>query len=192
VATYYAATGDGACTFGPSPNDLDVAAMNIAQFANSAVCGECVAVTGPKGAVTVRIVDKCPDCQSGQLDMSMEAFAKIADVSAGRVPITWDVVACNVTGNISYAIKDGSSQYWTGLQVRNSRLPVVKLELMQGGAWTDIARMDYNYFIVGGGVGPGSYQVRVTAIDGQTLQDTLPPVVASSMVQVVPGSGQFH
>ena len=189
VATYYAATGDGACLFGPSPNDLNVAAMNVGEWAGSAVCGECVTVTGPKGAVTVRIVDQCPDCEVGHLDLSQQAFAQIADVSAGRVPITWQVVACNVSGNISYHLKDGSSQYWTAIQVRNSRLPVANLEYMQGGAWADIPRLDYDYFVAGGGVGPGGYQVRVTAIDGQTLEDMLPAVVASA---TVPGSGQFH
>jgi expansin (peptidoglycan-binding protein) len=190
-ATYYAATGDGACGFGPSPNDLNVAAMDIAEWNGSAVCGECVAVTGPKGSVTVRIVDQCPDCESGHLDLSQQAFAQIADVSAGNVAVTWQVVACQVTGNIVYAIKDGSSQYWTGLQVRNSRLPVTRLELMQGGSWGDVARTDYGYFVATSGVGPGSYQVRVTAQGGATLIDTLPPVQQSSSVYTVPGSGQF-
>ena len=189
IATYYAATGDGACTFGPSPNDLNVAAMNIGEWAGSAVCGECVSVVGPKGTVTVRIVDQCPDCQTGQLDLSQQAFAQIADVSAGRVAITWTPVACDVTGDISYFLKDGSSQWWTAIQVRNSRLPVSKLEWLQAGTWTNVDRAPYNYFVAGGGVGPGSYQVRITAIDGQTITDTLPPVQAST---AVPSSGQFR
>jgi expansin (peptidoglycan-binding protein) len=189
VATYYAATGDGACSFGPSPNDLNVAAMNQNEWEGSGVCGECVTITGPSGMVTVTIVDLCPDCETGQLDLSQEAFAQIADVSAGRVPITWEVVACNVTGNLEYEIKDGSSQYWTAILVRNTRLPITKLEWMQNGMWTEIARADYNYFVVASGVGPGSYQVRVTASDGETLVDTLPAVVAGATVT---GSGQFQ
>ena len=70
VATYYDATGAGACSFDPTPGDLDVAAMNAPEFAGSAVCGECVAVTGPRGSVTVRIVDLCPECLAGHLDLS--------------------------------------------------------------------------------------------------------------------------
>jgi expansin (peptidoglycan-binding protein) len=188
VATYYAATGDGACMFGPSPTDLNVAAMDQPEWNGSGVCGECVAVTGPKGSVTVRIVDLCPECETGHLDLSQQAFAQIADVSAGKVPITWQVVACSVSGNIEYEIKDGSSQYWTAIQVRNMRLPVAKLEWMQNGAWTDVAHADYDYFVVGSGVGPGSYQVRVTSSTGETLVDTLPPVQANAVIQ---GSGQF-
>jgi expansin len=91
-ATYYAADGTGACGFKATTN-LDVAAMNKAQY-SKANCGKCVSVTGPKGVVVVRIVDLCPGCSSGDLDLSKTAFAKIANLSAGRVAITWHFVAC--------------------------------------------------------------------------------------------------
>jgi expansin len=92
-ATYYAADGTGSCGFKASPNDLNVAAMNKSQYAKS-WCGQCVLVTGPKGSVKVRIVDLCPGCAHGDLDLSEEAFTSIATLSAGRVKITWHVVAC--------------------------------------------------------------------------------------------------
>jgi expansin (peptidoglycan-binding protein) len=188
--TYYAATGAGACSFDPSPNDLDVAAMDAPLWAGSAPCGECVAITGPKGMVTVRIVDLCPECKAGDLDLSQEAFAKIADVSAGRVKITWHGVPCAVTGNVAYRFKEGSSQWWTAIQVRNHKLPIAKLEWQSGGSWQEIPRESYNYFVVASGVGTtGSFQVRVTAIDGQTLTDTLPGVQAG---QTVSGAAQFQ
>jgi len=187
--TYYGATGAGACSFDPSPNDLDVAAMNAPQYAGSAVCGECVFVTGPKGSVTLRIVDLCPECKSGDLDMSQEAFAKIADVSAGRVKITWHVVPCAVSGNVAYRFKEGSSQYWTAIQVRNSKLPIEKLEWEKQGAWMNVARESYDYFVIASGVGTTNpFNVRITAIDGQTITDTLPGVLDG---QVVQGASQF-
>lgn len=188
-ATYYAADGSGNCGFDPSPNDLDVAAMDAAEWNGSAVCGECVAITGPNGSVTVRIVDQCPGCEQGHLDLSQQAFAKIADVSAGNVPITWEVVACDVMGPVDYHIKDGSSQYWTALQVRNSKYAISKLEWKTGtAAYADVTRADYNYFIVDTGVGPGPYMVRITSSTGAMLEDSLPAVVASSDVA---GAAQF-
>ncbi len=87
-ATYYDADGSGNCSFDASPDDLDVAAMDAPEWDNSGVCGACVAIEGPRAASTVRIVDQCPECEKGHLDLSQEAFAKIADVSAGNVPIT--------------------------------------------------------------------------------------------------------
>jgi expansin (peptidoglycan-binding protein) len=188
VATYYNADGSGACSFDASPSDLDVAAMDAAQWAGSGVCGECVAITGPKGNVTVRIVDLCPDCESGHLDLSQSAFAKIADVSAGKVSVTWQPVACGVSGNVSYHYKDGSNPYWTAIQVRNTRLPVQKLEVMKSGAYVDVARADYNYFVDTSGTGTGPVQVRITAENGAQLVDTLPAVSSNTDA---PGSGQF-
>ncbi|MEO7111142.1 MAG: expansin EXLX1 family cellulose-binding protein [Polyangiaceae bacterium] len=188
VATYYDATGAGNCSFDTTPDDLDVAAMNAPEYDNSNVCGECVAITGPKGNVTVRIVDQCPECETGHLDLSQEAFAKIADVSAGRVPITWNVVECNVTGPLSYHYKDGSSQYWTAIQVRNSRLPIKSLEIQNGGAFTAVDRADYNYFVDTSGAGSGSVTVRVTSIDGQQVTDTLTAPASDTSVT---GTAQF-
>lgn len=188
-ATYYAADGSGNCGFDPSPNDLDVAAMDAAEWNGSAVCGECVAITGPKGSVTVRIVDQCPDCEQGHLDLSQEAFAKIADVSAGNVAITWQVTSCAVSGAVDYHVKDGSSQYWTAIQVRNAKYAIAKLEWKTGtNPYAEVTRADYNYFIVSSGVGPGAYMVRITSSTGEALEDSLPAVVASSDVS---GSAQF-
>jgi expansin (peptidoglycan-binding protein) len=72
--TYYGATGEGACSFDASSNRM-VAAMNHTDYAGSAACGEYVTVTGPKGKVTVRITDECPECAAGDIDLSAEAFS---------------------------------------------------------------------------------------------------------------------
>lgn len=93
-ATYYATGGAGACGLKPRANDLMVAAMNKPQYAKS-VCGKCAQVTGPKGTtVKVRIVDLCPGCRRGDLDLSKQAFGAIAALSTGRVRITWHFVPC--------------------------------------------------------------------------------------------------
>jgi expansin len=187
-ATYYAADGSGNCGYDPSPNDLDVAAMDAPEWDNSAVCGECVAVQGPMGSVTVRIVDQCPGCEKGHLDLSLQAFVQIADVTAGNVPITWSVVPCDVTGDLQYLYKDGSSQWWTAIQVRNSKYAIESLEWKDNGAWSMMARQSYNYFLVSSGVGANKIQVRVTAVTGEQIVDKLPAPGSSLLA---PGSAQF-
>ena len=78
-ATYYDfANGDGACMFGPSPNDLMIGAMNQTDFAAAAVCGACVRLIGPSATIDIRIVDLCPECPQGNIDLSPEAFAAMA------------------------------------------------------------------------------------------------------------------
>ncbi|MFN0251726.1 MAG: expansin EXLX1 family cellulose-binding protein [Kofleriaceae bacterium] len=171
-ATYYTADGTGNCSFAADATRM-VAALNGPDYGTAVWCGACVEVTGPSGTVVVRIVDKCPGCAPGDLDLSREAFERISPLSAGRVPITWREVACDVTGPISYQFKDGSSQFWTGIQLRNHRYPIATLEARDaGGAYRSIARLDYNYFVDSDGLGPGPYTLRVTDTRGQGIEDT--------------------
>jgi expansin len=190
IATYYDATGAGACSFDPSPGDLMVAAMNAEEYDNARVCGAYVRVTGPSGAVTVRIVDLCPECKAGHLDLSREAFARIADPVLGRVAINWQVVSPELTGPIAYHFKDGSNQWWTAVQVRNHRNPVATLEyLTSGGEWVTVPRTAYNYFVqTGPGMGPGPYRFRVTDLYGNLLEDGSIPHRENGSVE---GAGQF-
>ena len=190
-ATYYDfANGDGACMFGASPDDMNVAALNKPDYSNAAFCGACADVTGPNGTIRVRLVDQCPECPSGNLDLSPQAFAKIADLQQGRVPITWNVVACDVTGPVNYRFKDGSSQWWTAVQIANHRLPITKFEWSSDGSnFKEVARTDYNFFVDAGGFGASPVTVRITAIDGQTLTDSLPSVQELLVVQ---GHAQFQ
>ncbi len=188
--TYYDfADGSGACMFDPSPNDMDIAALNSKQWEGSAWCGACADVNGPNGSVRVRIVDLCPECPHGNLDFSPQAFDKIADRRAGRVPIDWRFAPCDIDGVVSYKYKDGANQWWTAVQVRNHRLPVVKLEWSSdGNEWKGMERQEYNYFVDESGFGSFPVRVRVTAIDGQVLEDELPAVQENLVVQ---GTSQF-
>ena len=170
--TYYAADGTGNCSFDASPNDLLVAAMNAVDYNNAAWCGACLEVTGPTGVVTVRVVDQCPECQHGDLDLSPQAFEMLSPLSAGRIPITWHEVACNVSGPIAYHFKDGANAYWTAIQIRNHRYPIATVEAQVDGAWSEIPRVDYNYFVETSGLGPGPYALRVTDTRGHTVEDS--------------------
>lgn len=169
--TYYAADGTGNCSFDASPDDLMVAAMNAPEYQSAALCGACLEVTGPSGSVTVRVVDQCPECKRGDLDLSPQAFQRLAPLSAGRIPITWHQVACDVSGPIAYHFKDGANAYWTAIQIRNHRYPIAKLEAMQGSAYVEIPRLDYNYFVQASGLGAGPYTLRVTDTRGHTVED---------------------
>lgn len=190
IATYYNATGDGACTFGVSPQDLMVAALNAPEYNNAAFCGAYVSVTGPKGTVVVRIVDLCPECKAGHLDLSQEAFAKIADLPQGLVPITWQVISPDLAGPIAYHFKDGSNQWWTAVQIRNHRNPIAKLEYRDGnGQWVPVPRTSYNYFVqTDPGMGLGPFAFRVTDIYGNILSDSGIPHIENGTIN---GAAQF-
>lgn len=189
IATFYNATGAGACSFDPSPQDLMVAAMNAEEYDNSNVCGSYVLVHGPKGSVTVRIVDLCPECLAGHLDLSLEAFSLIAEPIQGRVDITWQLVSPEVAGPIAYHFKEGSNQWWTAVQIRNHRTPIAKFEYFDGTNWVTVPRVSYNFFVqTEPGMGVGPYSFRVTDKYGYVLEDHNIPFVEAGTVN---GVNQF-
>jgi expansin (peptidoglycan-binding protein) len=187
--TYYFATGAGNCLFEPSPNDLMVAALNDADYGNAEWCGGYIQVAGPNGFVLVRIVDRCADCPSGDVDLSLEAFAHIADPILGRVPIRWQFVSTPQAGNIIYQFKDGSNPWWTAVQIRNHRNPIATVEYQnKQGDWVNAPRTQYNYFLEAAGMGEGPFTFRVTDIFGNQIVTANVPLVPN---EEVIGNGQF-
>lgn len=177
--TYYDANGNGSCSFGVSSDKpLLIGAMNTPDYNNSNVCGACAHVKGPNGEVTVRIVDQCPGCASGDIDLSPEAFELLAPLPEGRIDISWQYVPCDVSGPISYHFKEGSHQWWSAVQIRNHRHAIAKFEFKSDdGVWHDVPRVDYNYFVYDKGMGPGPYTFRVTDVEGGVVEDTGIPFV---------------
>ncbi|GGN51443.1 hypothetical protein GCM10011579_007290 [Streptomyces albiflavescens] len=170
VATAYeAGDGDGACGFGPS-DDMMIAAMNTTDYETSRACGAYVHVRAANGAaITVRITNECPlPCAPGQLDLSRQAFAKLADLKVGRIPITWSLVSPSTSQTLSIRYKTGSNPYWCGIQTIGQRNPVMRLEVHTGSGWRQLPRTSYNYFISADGSGCGS-TIRVTDIYGEQL-----------------------
>lgn len=188
-ATYYAANGGGHCSFAADPANDMVAAMNAPDYMDSAVCGACVQVDGPDGQIVVRIVDSCPECQAGHIDLDEDAFPMIADKALGVVPVTWRYVSCPVDGPIVYQFKEGSNQWWTAVQIRNHRNAIAGVEFKDAmDQWQSLGRVDYNYFIAETGMGPGPYALRVTDVHGNVVEDDGIPLVEAGEA---PGSGQF-
>ena len=202
-ATYYLeADGSGSCLFDPIPGDRMVAAISYLNYGNADYCGAYVEVFGPQGSVIVRIVDMCPDnpgCGLNHLDLSPEAFDRIAPRAWGRVPITWRVISPMLSGPVQFHLKAGSNPWWLAFQVRNHRNPIAQLEyLTPQNQWVQLSRTTYNYFIrqcncANGETGP--FTLRITDIYGNVLTETVQFTTLSrnsnSPGELVNGSGQF-
>ena len=171
IATFYGATGAGNCSYEPT-GDLMVAAMNEQDYQGSQACGSYVDVTGPKGnTVRVKIVDRCPECAPGHIDLSAEAFAELAEPVQGRIDISWKLVSPGLSGPVKYVYKDGSTQWWCSIQVRNHRNPIRSVELKGENGWVALPREMHNYFTSANGEGCGG-QVRITDVQGHRLTDS--------------------
>ncbi|KAF9065126.1 RlpA-like double-psi beta-barrel-protein domain-containing protein-containing protein [Rhodocollybia butyracea] len=86
--------GLGACGFTNTSSQL-VAALGHIDFDSfgNPVCKRQVKASSGGKSVTVEIVDRCAGCAGEfDLDFSETAFAVLAPLSAGRIPITWEFV----------------------------------------------------------------------------------------------------
>lgn len=184
-ATYYwEADGRGNCLYDALPEPQYVGAMNWEDYNDphingqpypaATLCGAFVRVTGRKGTITVQIVDQCPDagCVRGHIDLSPEAFAAIDDMPLGFVPITWQLLSPPLADPLRFRYKDGSSQWWTAVQIQNHRNPIARVELKRGGSWQTLPRTTWNYFLADGGFGVGYHTFRITDVFGNQLVET--------------------
>jgi expansin (peptidoglycan-binding protein) len=169
--TYYNGDGTGACSF-PARADMLFAAMNMPDFDHASVCGMCVEVTGPMGMVTVPITDLCPECLSGALDLSPTAFAMLSPLSAGRIPISWHEVPCDVTGPVVFHVYDGSNPYYLAIHVRNARNRLASVERRHAdGSWSALMRQDYGVWIESPSDAPiTTAHLRATDVYGATVE----------------------
>ncbi|WP_299315412.1 expansin EXLX1 family cellulose-binding protein [uncultured Aquimarina sp.] len=162
----------GNCSLPVAAGDYMHCALNNIDYDGSNACGACIEVTGVKGSVILNVVDRCPECASGDVDMTMEAFDMIADVIDGRVPITWKFVPCETMANsetIKINFKEGSSEFWTAIQFRDINHAISKMEYqLPDNTWMNTNRELFNFFIETSGI-PSPMNLRVTSILGEEL-----------------------
>jgi expansin (peptidoglycan-binding protein) len=186
TATHYVLSGTGNCSY-PSPpaNGLYVA-LSPSEYDGAAACGGYVQVSGPDGSVSAEVIDQCPPCASGHIDLSEAAFSRIAPLSAGLVSVTYRSVADPpLPAPVSLRVKEGSSPYWLALLAMNTGNPLASVQVeTASGSWRDLVRADYNYWLASSGSGPGPFTVRLTdtvghqvtvhdvALDPGVIQDT--------------------
>jgi expansin (peptidoglycan-binding protein) len=170
-ATYYTlASGGGNCSYVGPPADNLYVALGPNEYAAAAACGGYLDVTGPKGTVRVKVVDQCPECAAGHLDLSKDAFARIGAIPAGIIPITYRAVRDpKLPGPLSVRVKDGSSRYWLALLIIDHGNPLSSVEVRREGGWQALRRADFNYWIAESGVGAGPFTIRVTDVAGHRV-----------------------
>jgi expansin (peptidoglycan-binding protein) len=168
-ATFYDSNGGGGnCSYVSAPADRLYVALGPSEYSAGAACGGYLDVTGPKGRVRVLIMDQCPECEPGHIDLSKEAFAKIANPVDGIVSVTYKAAANpTLPGPLSFRIKEGASRYWFAVLVVNHGNPLRSVEVRSGSTWRATERAEYNYWLYESGLGAGPYTIRLTDVYGQ-------------------------
>ena len=156
--------GNGNCSYPAANTDQMYAALSPGEYGSAAACGSYLEVTGPDGSVTVEVVDQCPECRAGHIDLSEQAFARIAQLSAGLVPVTYHtIIDPPLPAPLSLRVKEGSSPYWLALLPIGSGNPITSVRVSSAShGGQDLARASYNYWLAPSGMGAGPFTVQLT------------------------------
>ena len=176
----------------PVSHDYWIVAMNHSDYNEAQLAGAYLEVTGELGTIKMLVTDELPEGKKGDLDLYTDAFPLIAPVEKGRVPVSWKIIPLDTAEDapISFKYKEGSTEYWCGVQVRNHRYPITKLEyLNEDGEFVEIKRRPYNYFETRD-MGKGPFTFRITDIYGQVVIDKDIPLSYDD-TEIIPGHVQF-
>lgn len=138
------ASSGGACNYGKT-NIHYYAAIHVnvspgddlGPWQGGSACGGCVHVKArtPEGwkEVTVRIMDRCPDANCG-VDLGGAPASEIMGNRVGRYSGEWEFVSCEGVDGVwddstSVWVKEGSSTFWSIIQVRNPKDAVKSMTL---------------------------------------------------------------
>src|SRR3984885_3139949 len=175
IATHYVLQALPNCSYPSPPADGLFVALSPGEYDNAAACGGYLEVHGPDGSVRVEVIDQCPGCGAGHIDLSEAAFSAIAPLNAGLVNVTYQpLVTPSLPGPISLLVKQGSSQYWLALLAMNTGNPLASVQVQsESGGWYNLVQASYNYWVAQSGAGAGPFTVRLTDTRGHvvTVQD---------------------
>ncbi|KAI0400554.1 carbohydrate-binding module family 63 protein [Xylaria palmicola] len=191
TSTFYGGNlNGGTCSFTTYklPSGIYGTAFSGSAWDSAAQCGSCLRVTANGKSIIAMVVDKCPECEKGHLDLFENAFDVLSPSSSDPLATSYTPVDCPISSPLVLHNKSGTSAYWFSMQVVNASEPVAKLEVStDGGAtWKPTARRDYNFFENASGFGTDKVTVRVTSRSGSTV--VVKNVGVASDSQVTAGS----
>lgn len=191
--TFYGGGYVGGCAMlDPVSTDYWIVAMNLEDYNNAQLAGAYIEVTGELGTINMLVTDLLPEGKKGDLDLYVDAFPLIAPAEKGRVPVSWKIIPLDSAADapVSYKYKEGSTEFWCGVQVRNHRYPITKLEYLdKNGEFVEIQRRQYNYF-ESDKMGKGPFTFRITDIYGQQVIDEDIPL-STDDTEIIPGHVQL-
>jgi expansin (peptidoglycan-binding protein) len=150
VTTYSTSpSAGGACQYGTTQVRYFAAiSVNLqpgdgkGAWQNGRICGQCAEVLaqtsqGPR-TVVVRIMDKCPDGFCG-IDLGGDATTAVMADYAGRYAGRWKWVPCTghpetFDGPTSLYVKQGSSTWWSRIQIRNPPMGITSMAWRPAGS----------------------------------------------------------
>jgi expansin (peptidoglycan-binding protein) len=119
-------------------------AINSKQYENSLACGKCVNIKYKNQNINAIVVDICPECAYGDLDLFTETYNVLIQEEPGRKPISWDFIDCpsNIISDSIQLRIDELNLYWLNIQPENFKCGFKKMFIKQNNEWIEMIRND--------------------------------------------------
>jgi expansin (peptidoglycan-binding protein) len=185
---YNPSTGPGSCSLGPLPADGLYVSLATPQYAAGSACGSYLNVSGPAGTVRAEVVDSCPGCTNGGIDMSEAAFSRVASPAAGTALVSYQLARDpQLTGPLELRVAQSATTAWLAIQVINHGNPLSSVDVAPSGSpagtrWQPLTLSPDDYWVAATGAGAGPFMVRVTDIFGHQ--------VVADGIKLLPGAVQ--
>ncbi len=155
-------------------------------------CDACIYVTTDKGSTALLRVVTYGDTSTNSIDTSQNAYDMLNEGENPRT-MSWQFAECPDTGPMMYEFQSGSNEYWTSLWVRNARVPLTKVEVQSKNHASDIElqRGGDGTLTDASGFGNGTFSIRSTGVDGQTVTDTFQGPSAGIASAFLTGQANF-
>ncbi|TYZ66477.1 hypothetical protein PybrP1_004175 [[Pythium] brassicae (nom. inval.)] len=185
----------GNCNFmtAPAAASQNYAAINNDQWDGLKNCGKCAQVScidaqcaDKSVSEIVYIVDRCPECKRGDLDLSPSVFKKVTGSSPSRLKISWKFVNCPNPGKLQYCLKDGSNPFFVAVQPANAAAGIASVKI-NGKATTMVDSAFYYVLNSQTPVDLSKVTVSLTSSTGATVEET----VSLSVGSCTAGTSQF-
>lgn len=165
---------------GPYPKLIEqiegnyLAGLELDHNGNGQLCDACVKIETEKGKSLIVRVVTTGKTSKNSIDLSPEAYNLL---NSGEYPrlMQWYITKCPDNGkNIFYQFQTEANPWWTSLWVRNIRLPLLKVEVKstKHTDWFQLVRGNDGTYTDKNGFGAGAFTLRITAIDGQVIEDS--------------------
>jgi hypothetical protein len=152
---------------------------------NGAVCDACILIeTGEGESIVARVVTYGQEQAPGDIDVSPSVYEAIHH---GEFPrnMSWHFARCPDVGALQYEFQTGANAFWTSLWVRNPRVPLTKVEVKSktDSDFIPLQRGSDGTLTDAGGFGDGAFTLRMTGMDGQVVEETLPGFKPGQLIE---------
>jgi hypothetical protein len=156
------------------------------------LCDTCAELTANGVTLVAHAVTYGEETGPNDIDVSPEANDALGG-DEGRA-VSWRFVTCPTNDPVHYTFdgRQWSNTFFFRLWVRNARVPIDKVEYRVGsGAWSEAEWQSDGAFQASDDFS-GGFSVRVTSLDGQTLEDDVPGLDTFDPDAGVSSHGNFN